>query len=173
MKVISCKRNVDVKLHLNLNLVTNVTNAYTHVRTYGRNITAKRYMPHSPAFGRRGHKKTTPPPPLSRTTRKMKIKGRSWNVALRNFQNSEQVLLFGFVSLFTSFKGHSLNHYRPEKIVMQSLEILMRRIVRAVSSGPTLFAFSYFVTKYLFDFFYETSLIDIMDTFIFIDGDST
>ena len=46
MKIISCKRNADVKLHLNLqvnlNLVTNVT--YAH--TYGRNITAKRYMPH-------------------------------------------------------------------------------------------------------------------------------
>ena len=44
-KVISCKRNADVNLHLNLqvnlDLVTNVT------RTYGRNIMAKRYMPHS------------------------------------------------------------------------------------------------------------------------------
>ena len=44
MKVISCKRNADVKLHLNLqvnlNLVTNVTNAHT------RNITKKRYMGH-------------------------------------------------------------------------------------------------------------------------------
>ena len=51
MKVISCKRNTDVKLHLNLqvnlNLVTNVTYAHTHVRTYGRNIKAKHYMPHS------------------------------------------------------------------------------------------------------------------------------
>ena len=37
IKVISCKRNADVNLHLNLqvnlNLVTNVTNANTHVRT--------------------------------------------------------------------------------------------------------------------------------------------
>ena len=37
IKVISCKRNVDVNLHLNLqvnlNLVTNVTYAHTHVRT--------------------------------------------------------------------------------------------------------------------------------------------
>ena len=51
MKVISYKRNADVKLHLNLqvnvNLVTNVTYARTHIRTYGRNSTAKRYMPHS------------------------------------------------------------------------------------------------------------------------------
>ena len=51
MKVISCKRNTDVKLHLNLqvnlNLVTNMTYAHRHVHTYGSNITAKRYMPHS------------------------------------------------------------------------------------------------------------------------------
>ena len=51
IKVISCKRNADVNLHLNLqvnlNLVTNVTYAHTHVCTYGRNLMAKRYMPHS------------------------------------------------------------------------------------------------------------------------------
>ena len=51
IKVISCKRNADINLHLslqvNLNMVMNVTYAHMHVGAYGRNITAKRYMPHS------------------------------------------------------------------------------------------------------------------------------
>ena len=55
MKVISCKRNADVKLHLNLqvnlNLVTNVTYARTDV-TSRRNAICP-----TPAFGRWGHKK--------------------------------------------------------------------------------------------------------------------
>ena len=53
MKVISCKRNTDVKLHLNLQVNFNLI---TNTRTYGRNITAKRYICPTPAFGRRGHK---------------------------------------------------------------------------------------------------------------------
>ena len=61
IKVKSCKRNADVNLHLNLNLVTNVTYAHMHVRTrhigktLGPNIMAKRYMPHS-CQGRWGHR---------------------------------------------------------------------------------------------------------------------
>ena len=62
IKVISCKRNAAVNLHLslqvNLNLVTNVTYAHMHVGTYGLNITAKCYIPHS-CQGRWGHKKKT------------------------------------------------------------------------------------------------------------------
>ena len=54
MKVISCKRNADVKLHLNLqvnlNLVTNVTYARTDV-TSGRNAICP-----TPAFSRWRHK---------------------------------------------------------------------------------------------------------------------
>ena len=50
MKVISCKRNTDIKLHLNLqvnlNLVTNVTYART-------DVTSRRNAIHpTPAFGR-------------------------------------------------------------------------------------------------------------------------
>ena len=54
MKVISCKRNADVKLHLNLqvnlNLVTDVTYAHTDVTSRQNSICP------TPAFGRWGHK---------------------------------------------------------------------------------------------------------------------
>ena len=54
MKVISCKRNADVKLHLNLqvnlNLVTNVPYAHRHITSWPKAICP------TPAFGRWGHK---------------------------------------------------------------------------------------------------------------------
>ena len=55
MKVISCKRNADVNLHLNLPGYQRDIRTYAH-RTYGRNITAKCYMPRS-CQGRQRHKK--------------------------------------------------------------------------------------------------------------------
>ena len=54
IKVISCKRNADVNLHLNLqvnlNLVTNVTYAQMHVTSWRNTICP------TPAKGRLGHK---------------------------------------------------------------------------------------------------------------------
>ena len=56
IKVISCKRNADVNLHLNLqvslNLVTNVTYARTDVTSLRNAICP------TPAKGKRGHKKS-------------------------------------------------------------------------------------------------------------------
>ena len=64
IKVISCKRNADVNLHLNLqvnlNPVTNVTYAHMHVSTYACTdvISWRNAICPTPAKGRRGHKKT-------------------------------------------------------------------------------------------------------------------
>ena len=62
IKVISCKRNAVVNLHLNLqinfNMVTNMTYTHTHVCIYARmDVTSRRNaICPTPAKGRRGHK---------------------------------------------------------------------------------------------------------------------
>ena len=52
INVISCKRNADVNLHLNLQVNLNVTRIYVHM-----DVTSRRNAVCStPAKGRRGHK---------------------------------------------------------------------------------------------------------------------